>query len=306
MSTEDVTSTTTEAIDISSFTITDEPSDIDAAHSHRMHTTRPAMTYEDAMLARQRIDEPTSHQSTLVTDTDMSTQSPTNKPMSAIGDSHDHEHEHITRRVFEMDEHNAFESMRTNRPKVMVREDDAAHHPSLADTVMSEDEDDMADDESESISLDAHDHDEANDHDDNDDTESDHAMGEADRSRIISKDDIESIRGRALNISHVDHSQKVQQPYSGIVYVTAPTTSSFLPRASGAFRNDLSNVDIDDVFSNSEHLEPVTTGTPVLSVARNSGQLNCPPSCVGLAWSGTGILTNEKFVVIFPNKLGTK
>lgn len=246
ISTEDATSTTTDSVDISSFTFT-EQSDIDAAHSHRMRTMRPAMTYEDAMLARQRVDTTTSHSSTLVTDSETTQSTTTDKSTTAINESN----EHITRRVFDMNEHDTFESLRTNRPKSNV---DTTHIPPDMETTMDED-DEMNEEESEPIPM-----------EDETEEKNSHVENEL-RGRVISKDDIESIRGRALNISSgADLNPKIQkqqqqQPYSGIVYVTAPTTSSYSPRSSSTFQNDLSNVDIDDIFPNSEHLMPVLTST---------------------------------------------
>lgn len=73
-----------------------------------------------------------------------------------------------------------------------------------------------------------------------------------DRSRIVSKDDIESIRGRALNLSSVEH----RQPASGVIYVTAPPTPS-MPKMSKTFIDDLSDVSMDNdgmEVHSSEHI----------------------------------------------------
>lgn len=88
-------------------------------------------------------------------------------------------------------------------------------------------------------------------------------INENDRRQVVSKDDIESIRGRALNFSSTENAQ---QKFSGIVYVTAPTTSSLLPKSSKSFQNDLSNVDmdVDDNFHNNEHLATATTTIPLI------------------------------------------
>lgn len=217
------------------------------------------MTYEDAMIARQRIDEPTSHSPALVTESE-ATQSTTDQSTTpaAINENH----EQITRRAFEMNEHHTFESMKTNRPKLGRDHSDTTHNPMMMEEG-DDDDVDTNDEESESFPMDD---DETEDVDNEEESDVRRpAMGK-DRSRVISRDDIESIRGRALNITSADHhrilQQQPQQPYSGIVYVTAPTTSAFLPRSSSSFHNDLSNVDIEDIFPNSEHLAAVPTTTP--------------------------------------------
>lgn len=79
------------------------------------------------------------------------------------------------------------------------------------------------------------------------------------RSRVVSKDDIESIRGRALNFTSAENTQ--QQKFSGVVYVTAPTTSSLLSKTSKSLKNDLSDVDMEDNFQSSEQ---ATTTIPLI------------------------------------------
>lgn len=80
----------------------------------------------------------------------------------------------------------------------------------------------------------------------------------SDRSRIVSKDDIESIRGRALNLNSTDRKSTT----SGIIYVTAPPSSQ---KPSKTFSDDLSDVSMDNEsmdFHSSEHV--VTTAQPSL------------------------------------------
>lgn len=82
----------------------------------------------------------------------------------------------------------------------------------------------------------------------------------------LSNDNIESIRGRALNFSNVERKTPVS---AGIVYVTAPTTqplpSSAMPRSSKAFSGDLSDVSMDgddsDEFNGSGTMTTTTTTT---------------------------------------------
>lgn len=52
-----------------------------------------------------------------------------------------------------------------------------------------------------------------------------------DRSRVVSKDDIESIRGRALNFTSNEHQAAVP---GGVIYVTAPPSPSSSPSPSAA------------------------------------------------------------------------
>lgn len=59
-----------------------------------------------------------------------------------------------------------------------------------------------------------------------------------DRTASVSKDDIEMMRGRALNINDSEHQKKS----SGILYVTAPATESL--RSNG--NKELSDVSMDD------------------------------------------------------------
>lgn len=79
-----------------------------------------------------------------------------------------------------------------------------------------------------------------------------------DRSQVVSKDDIESIRGRALNFNKTDRKQ---QKSSGVIYVTAPSIES-TSKHSKSFNDDLSdvNMDNDDMdFHSSEHMITTTT-----------------------------------------------
>lgn len=112
-----------------------------------------------------------------------------------------------------------------------------------------------------------------------------------DRSRVVSKDDIESIRGRALNLTSNEHQQSMP---GSVIYVTAPPVP--LPPSSAAaaattedkashptaapvipaivkpksakaksFRDDLSDVSMDNDgldFQSSEHVAMMTTTTP--------------------------------------------
>lgn len=76
-----------------------------------------------------------------------------------------------------------------------------------------------------------------------------------DRSRVVSKDDIESIRGRALNLTS---TERRQQSMSGAIYVTAPTL--VMPKASKTFSDDLSDVSMDNDgldFKSGEHMTAV-------------------------------------------------
>lgn len=77
------------------------------------------------------------------------------------------------------------------------------------------------------------------------------------RSRVVSKDDIESIRGRALNLNSTENKQP--KP-TGVIYVTAP------PAQNKPMLGDLSDVSMDndnvDFFS-SKHM---TTPAPVKAV----------------------------------------
>lgn len=77
------------------------------------------------------------------------------------------------------------------------------------------------------------------------------------RSRVVSKDDIESIRGRALNLNSTEN--KPLKP-TGVIYVTAP------PAQNKPMLDDLSDVSMDndnvDFFS-SKHM---TTQAPVKAV----------------------------------------
>lgn len=71
------------------------------------------------------------------------------------------------------------------------------------------------------------------------------AVSYNDRTASISKDDIEMMRGRALNINNSEHKRKS----SGILYVTAPTTESLRPRSRNTFVDgdrELSDVSMDD------------------------------------------------------------
>lgn len=102
-------------------------------------------------------------------------------------------------------------------------------------------------------------------------------LNENDRRPVVSKDDIESIRGRALNFTSSENPQQ-QQKFSGIVYVTAPTTSSLLSKSSKSFQNDLSNVDmdVDDNFHNNEHLASATTTIPLIHESDKSNKTSPP------------------------------
>lgn len=84
-----------------------------------------------------------------------------------------------------------------------------------------------------------------------------------DRSRIVSKDDIESIRGRALNLSSTERKSST----SGVIYVTAPPTPApaISKSAKSSFSDDLSDVSMDNEsmdFHSSEHV--ATTAQPSL------------------------------------------
>ncbi|XP_055308987.1 putative epidermal cell surface receptor isoform X2 [Sitodiplosis mosellana] len=78
-----------------------------------------------------------------------------------------------------------------------------------------------------------------------------------DRSRVVSKDDIESIRGRALNLS----STESKQPKSaGVIYVTVSPVQN-KPMHSKSFSDDLSDVSMDNDgmdLNSSEHMVATT------------------------------------------------
>lgn len=79
-----------------------------------------------------------------------------------------------------------------------------------------------------------------------------------DRSQVVSKDDIESIRGRAFNFNK---TERKPQKSSGVIYVTAPSIES-TSKHSISFNDDLSdvNMDNDDMdFHSSEHMATTTT-----------------------------------------------
>lgn len=84
-----------------------------------------------------------------------------------------------------------------------------------------------------------------------------------DRSRVVSKDDIESIRGRALNLTN---SERKQSTPGGVIYVTAPppppVPSMSIPKSAKTFSDDLSDVSMDNDsmdFQSSEHVGKTTT-----------------------------------------------
>lgn len=86
-----------------------------------------------------------------------------------------------------------------------------------------------------------------------------------DRSRVVSKDDIESIRGRALNLTN---SERKQPTSSGVIYVTAPPSapvpSMSIPKSAKTFSDDLSDVSMDNDsmdYQSSEHVAKTTTTT---------------------------------------------
>lgn len=81
------------------------------------------------------------------------------------------------------------------------------------------------------------------------------------RSRVVSKDDIESIRGRALNFNNTEQKK---QKSSGVIYVTAPPAQP-AAKLSKSF-DDLSDVSMDNDgmdFHSSEHTES-TAPTPLI------------------------------------------
>lgn len=88
---------------------------------------------------------------------------------------------------------------------------------------------------------------------------------ENDRSRVVSKNYIESIRGRALNITSTDMQMERQQT-SAFVFVTP---SSVQPKSMHTFGDDLSDVSMDDDglddFHIRSHVEQTTKpSTPLL------------------------------------------
>lgn len=88
---------------------------------------------------------------------------------------------------------------------------------------------------------------------------------ESDRSRIVSKNDIESIRGRALNITSTGMEMERQQT-SAFVFVTP---SSVEPKSKHTFGDDLSDVSMDDGglddFHSRSHVEQITKpSTPLI------------------------------------------
>lgn len=76
-----------------------------------------------------------------------------------------------------------------------------------------------------------------------------------DRSRVVSKEDIESIRGRSLNLTNTDHKDSIT---GGVIYVTAPPQSTVSPPAKAvskslkAFNDDLSDVSMDNDNDNTD------------------------------------------------------
>lgn len=87
------------------------------------------------------------------------------------------------------------------------------------------------------------------------------AIKSNDRSRIVSKDDIESIRGRALNLSSIEHRPST----SGMIFVTAPP-ALVLPKSSKTFSDDLSDVSMDNEgmdLNSSEHVS-ATSQLPLI------------------------------------------
>lgn len=89
---------------------------------------------------------------------------------------------------------------------------------------------------------------------------------ENERSRIVSKNDIESIRGRALNITSTGMEMERQQT-SAFVFVTP--SSSVQPKSMHTFGDDLSDVSMDgdglDDFHSRSHVEQTTKpSTPLI------------------------------------------
>lgn len=60
---------------------------------------------------------------------------------------------------------------------------------------------------------------------------------------VVSKDDIEMMRGRALSITDTDEQRSKQ---SGVLYVTAPTMEMMKPKMGKSFGSDLRDVSMDD------------------------------------------------------------
>lgn len=82
-------------------------------------------------------------------------------------------------------------------------------------------------------------------------------IGKTDRIRVVSKDDIDLIRGRALNLTG-------KSTTSGVIYVTAPPPA--LPKSSKSFSDDLSDVSMDNDgmdFHSSEHVMTTARTPPI-------------------------------------------
>lgn len=94
------------------------------------------------------------------------------------------------------------------------------------------------------------------------------------RSRVVSKDDIESIRGRSLNLTNNERNHST----SGVIYVTAPpplapVLSMSMPKSAKSFSDDLTDVSMDNDgmdFQSSEHFAQTTTSTTTSSSVQDS------------------------------------
>lgn len=100
-----------------------------------------------------------------------------------------------------------------------------------------------------------------------------------DRSRVVSKEDIESIRGRSLNWTNSDRKGAMT---SGVIYVTAPPQSTVSSSAKAvskslkAFNDDLSDVSMDNDNDNTDFQSSeivAKTSTTIASVPSIHGPM---------------------------------
>lgn len=101
----------------------------------------------------------------------------------------------------------------------------------------------------------------------------------ADRSRIVSKEDIESIRGRSLNLTVNEHKMSTT---SGVIYVTAPPSpiasqsGLAVSKSLKSFNDDLSDVSMDNDnmdFQSSEFVVKPPSTTVTTSAAPHYGPM---------------------------------
>lgn len=143
-----------------------------------------------------------------------------------------------------------------------------------------------------------------------------------DRSRVVSKDDIESIRGRALNFTNDERRQSMA---GGVIYVTAPPPSPLtsaaaaIDEASGktpdmpvlksksakakSFNDDLSDVSMDNDGLDSHSKDHSTTSTMTTTTNAMKTTTFTPSTQDAQCQSKVRFLNNLLFLVCTRTKL---